>query len=424
LDKVGQNGLDMARRVRDKNIETREARSKLKVRGKPYWRGIGKGLHLGYRKGKRGGAWVIRRYIGKGDYNVETIAATDDVEDANGVEVLNFWQAQDAAGNMRPGSAPNVKGYIVAQAVADYLEHLEGRASWADAKRRLEAFVLPAFGNKAVNNLDEHEIRKWHRAIAKQGARARTKPGAPQNYRKSDGDPEAYRKRQASANRCLDLLRAALNLARRNHKRTGVKSSEAWDAVERFKGVHVPRSRYLKIAECKRVLNACDPEFRILVRAALETGARYQELARLRVADFNPDSGTLHVRKTKTHKDRHIILTDEGREFFGQLAAGRPSSAPLLGKEWKPSWQAPLIHKACTNASVDPPISFHGLRHTWASLSVMAGMPLMVVARNLGHADTRMVERHYGHLAPSYVADAVRKHAPRFGKTPSDVRAL
>ena len=54
----------------------------------------------------------------------------------------------------------------------------------------------------------------------------------------------------------------------------------------------------------------------------------------------------------------------------------------------------------------------------------MGGMPLMVVARNLGHVDTRMVERHYGHLAPSYVAEAVRKHAPRFGKTPSNVRAL
>ena len=44
----------------------------------------------------------------------------------------------------------------------------------------------------------------------------------------------------------------------------------------------------------------------------------------------------------------------------------------------------------------------------------MGGMPLMVVARNLGHADTRMVERHYGHLAPSYVAESVRKHAPKF----------
>ena len=55
------------------------------------------------------------------------------------------------------------------------------------------------------------------------------------------------------------------------------------------------------------------------------------------------------------------------------------------------------------------------LRHTWASLSVMSGVPLMVVARNLGHVDTRMVEQHYGHLAPSYVAEAIRAGAPRFG---------
>ena len=49
----------------------------------------------------------------------------------------------------------------------------------------------------------------------------------------------------------------------------------------------------------------------------------------------------------------------------------------------------------------------------------MNGAPLMVVARNLGHADTRMVERHYGHLAPNYVSDAIRAAAPRFGIAPS-----
>src|SRR5262245_6322586 len=295
----------MARRVRDKDIESREARTKLKQRGLPYWRSIGKGLHLGYRKGKRGGVWVIRRYQGGQVYKVTTVAQADDIEDANGAEILDFWQAQEVARNERP--ALKVNGYSVADAVADYLEHLEGRASYQDAKARLGIFVLPRFGGRAVNSLDEDEIRKWHRNIAKQGARARTKPGAPQNYRKSDDDPEeAYRKRQASANRCLDLFRAVLNRARKNHKRSGVKSSDAWDSVEAFKGVHIARTRYLEIAECTRLLNACDPEFRILVRAALETGARYQELARLRVADFNAASGTVHIRKSKPNKDRHI----------------------------------------------------------------------------------------------------------------------
>ncbi len=45
----------------------------------------------------------------------------------------------------------------------------------------------------------------------------------------------------------------------------------------------------------------------------------------------------------------------------------------------------------------------------------MGGVPLPVVAHNLGHADTRMTERHYAHMAPSYVAESIRKFAPRFG---------
>jgi hypothetical protein len=39
----------------------------------------------------------------------------------------------------------------------------------------------------------------------------------------------------------------------------------------------------------------------------------------------------------------------------------------------------------------------------------------VVVAKNLGHSDTRMVEKHYGHLAPSYITDAIRTGAPRYG---------
>ena len=74
--------------------------------------------------------------------------------------------------------------------------------------------------------------------------------------------------------------------------------------------------------------------------------------------------------------------------------------------------------EACDRAKITPRISSHTLRHTWASLAVMNGVPLLVVAKNLGHSDTRMVEKHYGHLAPSYIADAIREGAPRFGFKP------
>jgi integrase len=70
---------------------------------------------------------------------------------------------------------------------------------------------------------------------------------------------------------------------------------------------------------------------------------------------------------------------------------------------------------ACERAKIEPPVGVHALRHTFASLALMNGAPLLVVAQNLGHSDTRMVEKHYGHLAKSYVADAIRAAAPRFG---------
>ena len=84
---------------------------------------------------------------------------------------------------------------------------------------------------------------------------------------------------------------------------------------------------------------------------------------------------------------------------------------------WNDSDQSRPMRAACARARITPPVSFHALRHTWASLAAMNGVPLMVVAKNLGHADTRMVEKHYGHLAPSYVVDAIRAGAPRFAGT-------
>jgi hypothetical protein len=57
----------MARRIADKNLDSKEARRKLSPRGKPHWRGIERGLHLGYRRLSDGaGPWIVRRYLGLG----------------------------------------------------------------------------------------------------------------------------------------------------------------------------------------------------------------------------------------------------------------------------------------------------------------------------------------------------------------------
>jgi site-specific recombinase XerD len=57
------------------------------------------------------------------------------------------------------------------------------------------------------------------------------------------------------------------------------------------------------------------------------------------------------------------------------------------------------------------------LRHTHGSHLAMNGVPMGVIAAQFGHADTRMTEKHYAHLAPSYVAQTIRANFLRFGLT-------
>ncbi|NTV73497.1 MAG: tyrosine-type recombinase/integrase [Holophaga sp.] len=63
------------------------------------------------------------------------------------------------------------------------------------------------------------------------------------------------------------------------------------------------------------------------------------------------------------------------------------------------------IH-AYTTAGLEP-LTFHELRHTYASALINRGVPLVFVAQQLGHADTRMVEEHYGHLCETAKRDAI-----------------
>jgi integrase len=272
--------------------------------------------------------------------------------------------------------------------------------------------ILPKLGSLEVASLTSQQLRAWVAWMAESPAMN----GGALGHDGRMVDDERVRRRRVSANRMLAVLKAALNHCFDEGR---VSSNSAWGRrVRKFRGVTSGRSRHLSIPEAKRFLAACDDVFRPLARAALETGMRYGELARSEVSDFNKVSGTLHVRKSKSAKARHVVLTAEGVSFFSDATAGRSPSELMFtrenGEPWGHGNQGWYVKAANEKGNINPPIHFHLLRHTWASLSVMNAMPLVVVARNLGHVDTRMVERVYGHLAPSFIADAIRQGAPRF----------
>ncbi|TIL78226.1 MAG: site-specific integrase, partial [Mesorhizobium sp.] len=183
--------------------------------------------------------------------------------------------------------------------------------------------------------------------------------------------------------------------------------------------VDVARPGHLSVAEAQRLINAADAAngFRDIAHGALLTGCRYGELCRLIVGDFQ--RGRIIIRESKSGKPRDVRLTDEGVAFFRVLTTGRSADALIFshadGSAWAKSHQARPMRDACAAAKIVPAVGFHQLRHTWASLAVMNGMPLMIVAENLGHSDTRMVEKHYGHLTEDYRDEAIRTSGPRFG---------
>src|SRR5580704_11935966 len=137
----------MPRTIREKRLDSPAARAKLKASGKPYWRAIDTGMHLGYRKGLNGGKWVLRRYLGKEAYHVETIAIADDHSPADGASILDFFQAQRKARELAAlVKVPETCGtFTVAAALATYFERLEheGSKSLADARGRTKLHILP-----------------------------------------------------------------------------------------------------------------------------------------------------------------------------------------------------------------------------------------------------------------------------------------
>jgi integrase len=413
----------MAGTVKHARLESQSARARLKRGRQPHWQALQEGrLHLGWQcwKGEPVGRWLLRRYIpATGKYRVQTLGRADDAASANGISVLSHAQAEAKARAMvATPEAGNgkIERLTVRQAMARYIDYLQHKGKPVrDLACRSNAHILPTLGDLVVSELDAEQLRRWLATMAAAPAQGRPKAGKPQ-YKAAPATDEDVRRRRVTANRVLTMLKAALNHA---YDEKHVATRDAWGRrLEPFRNVDVARLRYLTVAEAERLINACAPDFRQLVRAGLETGCRYGELIRLQVGDFNPEAGTLAIRKSKSGKPRHVVLTEEGASFFRRHSAGRTGNELMFCREngsgWQRSDQSRPLAEACTNGRIKPAISFHILRHTWASLAVMNGTPLMVVAKNLGHVDTRMVEKHYGHLAPRFIADAIRAGAPRY----------
>jgi integrase len=405
----------MGRVKQDARLSLREHRLKLKARKAPYWLTIGEGAHLGYYKGVKAGKWLARwREPGgdSGNYAQAALGEADDYQDATGDLILSFGQAQATAlawvRKVQTEGGRSYGPYRVNQAIDDYLAQSTMR-DIGNTIKRLDAYIRPAIGSLDCAKLTTARLEKLQRDMADAPARLRTAPnGVDQNFREVDSDdPEAIRKRRASANRIMSMLKAALNLGFRNGR---IANDSAWRRVKPFKAVDTPRLRFLSEDEARRLVNAAQGDFKALVMAGLLTGGRYQEIARLKVRDYEPASATLFIDRTKAGAGRPVYLDDEGVRLVENQIVGKASGDLIFTRGhrgWKASEQTRPLKEAYIQASIEP-CSFHDIRRTYGARLALKGVPMAVIAKALGHADTRITERHYAHLQSSYVSDTIR----------------
>lgn len=400
----------MARAPREHRLETRDARAKLKTSTEPYWRQIVPGTFLGYRKGKRATAWVVRQRTQAGGYSEQRIGTPDDHADADGSVVLSYGQAVKVATMTQVEqrtAAPRHygQGLTLAAVMQSYIDgHLAGKGSQSVTQLQFDRHIRDDIGQKLVTQLDAPALRKWHKALADKPATIR---GKVQPFDRSDR--AQVRGRRATANRILSMVKAALNLAWKDDQ-LPADLPAYWKKVDPFPLGEDPPPRMLEPDEITRLLNAAPADLRALLQGALMTGARLGELRALEVRHFDPDTATLRLYQFKTGKTLTQPLTAEGVALFDSLTAGRDPEARIFlradGREWAKGDVIRPMAEAAAAARLEG-VSFKTTRATYGKLLLQATGNIELVAKALGHSDSRITRKHYAQYLPNELSAAV-----------------
>jgi len=427
----------MARTKRSAKLDTRNARKKLKT-GQMHQERLSTGQYIAYRKPTTGGAgtWLARWRNDAGKITQTRLGAADDFQDADGEEILTYPQAQARAirwfktrerqASLETDGEIAHKGpFTVSHALDAYLKDRQrlGMKTLTMVVNSAKAWIIPSLGHIEVSRLTRVKIENWLDAMSNSPKKRKSRIGDKQpRYAPPPKTDDEKRARKESANRMLTILKAALSFS--VDRRLIDVAEQPWRLVKSFKGTRKARVRYLSVGEQVKLINACHGEFKSLVKGALLTGCRYRELTHLKCKDYNHENGTIFVAESKNGKPRHIYLTEEGRALFEELTAGRDPESLIFIQTWQTKtdrevkerkWiktnQIRLLNEAYQKAGIEK-VTFHELRHTYASTLVNRGCSLYVIAQQLGHAGTSMIEKHYGHLSPNTIRNEVMQTMP------------
>ena len=416
----------MAKTLTEAQLTTKNARIKL-PQGL-HLRSIDPATHLAYRKGVRGGNWVVRRYLGDGKYEQGPLGAADDALPANGVDTLDYAQALAKAKlwviNKQADAKAKASGPVltVRVAVDEYIQFRESRERQdagagslkRDTRSRLTKYVLgTSLAEKQLHRLDEDDLVNW-------------KNGLP------------HRLALGTVKRLNNDLKACLNRAAATYRKRlppefgqiiqfGLKAVIANTTEARSQVL--PDDQIRVILKAVKVIDDRDQWqgdlFRLLLVMA-STGARQSQAQRLKVGDVQIKQSRLMMptshkgRGQKQIEHTAIAVSREVIESLAPVLDGRKHDATLLERwrhiqksptEWsrdrRGSWKAPSEltrpwSEILREAGLPQDIIPYSLRHSSIVRGLRAGLPTRLVAA-LHDTSSAMIEKHYA----AYIVDAM-----------------
>ena len=162
--------------------------------------------------------------------------------------------------------------------------------------------------------------------------------------------------------------------------------------------------------EVRRLFGALtNTKHRTLLMLAYAGGLRVGEVVRLRNEDIDTDRNMIHIRRGKGRKDRYTLLGDAAkaavREYWREyvprewLFEGEPPGRPLSERTAQE-----IFENAVRRAGIQKRVTFHSLRHSFATHLLESGVDLRYIQELLGHHSSKTTEI-YTHVSQRKVAE-------------------
>lgn len=235
-------------------------------------------------------------------------------------------------------------------------------------------------------------------------------------------DAEAFIYRRKSDGKEIGTINRDINTLKRIFSWAGEGQLIPFNplqSLKHLKGAKV-RCRWLDERECELLLASAKQVSQRVYEAvffALNTGFRLDNIECLEVGDIKADFIT--ARKTKSGHPYDIPISATLRTFIDTVMTKRSGFA-LDTHNLKSEFHKALELAGLRREAKDPmKVTFHTLRHTFASYWLQKGVPIYTVSKWLGHSSIKMTESVYGHLSRSHHKEEMQRFSG-IGSLPVD----